>query len=215
MVVAAVVGLIVALVQAATQLQEQTFQYAMKFFAIVVTIFATASLAGAGLYRFTDRIFSDFPTPGRLRRRERPRRMAGARGCSPRTVGFSTIRLAVAFLVVPIFSNDIMPALVRNAVFASLGLVVAVVQPLDELIAGSAGYLLLVVAKEVFLGLSLGILFGIFLWAFEAAGEIIDTQVGTAQAQILDPFSGHRGDAVRRFPRAASSNLRVPLRRAG
>ena len=63
-VVAAVVGLIIAFVQAATQLQEQTFQYAMKFFAIVVTIFATASLAGAGLYRFTDRIFSDFPALG-------------------------------------------------------------------------------------------------------------------------------------------------------
>ena len=60
-IVAAVVGLLIALVQAATQLQEQTFQYAAKFFAIVVTIFATASLVGSTLYRFTDRIFSDFP----------------------------------------------------------------------------------------------------------------------------------------------------------
>ena len=56
-VVAAVVGLVIALVQAATQLQEQTFQYAAKFFAIVLTIFATASLMGGTLYRFTDRIF--------------------------------------------------------------------------------------------------------------------------------------------------------------
>lgn len=61
-VVAALVGILVAFVQAATQLQEQTFQYAVKFFAIVLTIFFTASLIGSSLYRFSDRIFSDFPT---------------------------------------------------------------------------------------------------------------------------------------------------------
>ena len=42
--VAAAVGLVIAFVQAATQLQEQTLQYVAKFFAIVVTIFITASL---------------------------------------------------------------------------------------------------------------------------------------------------------------------------
>ncbi|MFK7855247.1 MAG: type III secretion system export apparatus subunit SctS [Granulosicoccus sp.] len=61
-VVAALVGILIAFVQAATQLQEQTFQYAAKFFAIVVTIFLTASLIGSSLYRFSDRIFSDFPS---------------------------------------------------------------------------------------------------------------------------------------------------------
>jgi len=61
-VVAALVGILIALVQAATQVQEQTLQYAAKFFAIVATIFLTASLIGSSLYRFSDRIFSDFPT---------------------------------------------------------------------------------------------------------------------------------------------------------
>lgn len=55
-------GLLVALLQAATQLQEQTVQFAVKLFAIVLTIFATASLMGATLYQYTDRIFSDFPS---------------------------------------------------------------------------------------------------------------------------------------------------------
>ena len=59
--VAALVGLIVAFLQAATQLQEQTFAYALKFFAIVVTLFVTASLIGGTLYTFSDRIFVDFP----------------------------------------------------------------------------------------------------------------------------------------------------------
>lgn len=59
--VAALVGLLVAIIQAATQIQEQTFQYALKLFAIVLTLFATASLLGGTLYQFSDRVFSDFP----------------------------------------------------------------------------------------------------------------------------------------------------------
>jgi type III secretion protein S len=58
---ASVVGLLVAIVQAATQLQEQTLQYTLKFFAIVITIFVTASLLAGTLYRFTDRVFTEFP----------------------------------------------------------------------------------------------------------------------------------------------------------
>ena len=60
-IVASVAGLLVALVQAATQIQEQTLQYTAKFFAIVLTLFVTASLIGASLYRYSDRIFSEFP----------------------------------------------------------------------------------------------------------------------------------------------------------
>jgi type III secretion protein S len=59
-IVAAVVGILIAFVQAATQLQEQTMQYVAKFFAIVLTIFITASLLGGGLYQFGDRVFTDF-----------------------------------------------------------------------------------------------------------------------------------------------------------
>ena len=61
-VVAALVGLLIALIQAATQIQEQTFQYVAKFFAIVLTIFLTASLLGGTLFNYADRLFSEFPT---------------------------------------------------------------------------------------------------------------------------------------------------------
>lgn len=57
---ASAVGLLVAVVQAATQLQEQTLQYTLKFFAIVLTLFVTASLLAGSLYQFTDQIFSGF-----------------------------------------------------------------------------------------------------------------------------------------------------------
>ncbi len=59
-VVAALVGIVIAFFQAATQLQEQTFQYAMKFFAIVVTLFVMSTMMGSTLFQFSDRIFTDF-----------------------------------------------------------------------------------------------------------------------------------------------------------
>jgi type III secretion protein S len=59
---ASLVGLVIAFLQAATQLQEQTFPYAMKFLAVVLMLFLTASLLGGTLYTFADRIFSDFPS---------------------------------------------------------------------------------------------------------------------------------------------------------
>ncbi len=59
--VAAFVGLLIAFLQAATQLQEQTFQFAAKFVAVVVTLFVMASLMGGSLLRFTNRVFDEFP----------------------------------------------------------------------------------------------------------------------------------------------------------
>ena len=58
---AALVGLVVAFLQAATQLQEQTFAYAIKFTVIVITLFLTGALIGGTLYTYADKIVVDFP----------------------------------------------------------------------------------------------------------------------------------------------------------
>lgn len=58
---AAAVGLLVAIFQSATQLQEQTLQYTAKFLAIVLTLFVISALLGGALYRFGDRIFTELP----------------------------------------------------------------------------------------------------------------------------------------------------------
>jgi type III secretion protein S len=62
---ASIVGLLVAVVQAATQLQEQTLQYTLKFFAIVLSIFLTASLVAGSLFAYADGIFSSIGTVAR------------------------------------------------------------------------------------------------------------------------------------------------------
>ena len=54
-------SLVVAFLQAATQLQEQTLTYTLKFVTVTLTLLLTASVIGSTLYHFADRLFSDFP----------------------------------------------------------------------------------------------------------------------------------------------------------
>lgn len=59
-VLVSVAGLLVALVQAATQLQEQTLQFVIKFVVLVIALFATATFLGGSLHAYADKVFSDF-----------------------------------------------------------------------------------------------------------------------------------------------------------
>lgn len=56
-VAAAGVGTLVALLQALTQIQEQTLSFAIKLFVVVLVVYGTASWLGGELYNFSDRIF--------------------------------------------------------------------------------------------------------------------------------------------------------------
>lgn len=105
--------------------------------------------------------------------------------------GASTTRLVVAFLLLPLFSNELVPPLVRNSLFLALSIVVFTLQP-DIAISNLEGHQWAAIyAKEAFLGLAIGVFFGVFLWAFESAGVIIDSQIGSSMAMIFDPLSGH------------------------
>ena len=106
-------------------------------------------------------------------------------------LGLSTMRVAVAFLLVPLFTQDLIPALIRNALFLALGLLGLLVQEIKPLQMSSWEWAVLY-GREVLLGAALGFLFAGLMWSFEMAGQLIDTKVGSAQAQVLDPLSGHQ-----------------------
>ncbi len=61
LIVSMVVGLIVSLMQAATQVQEQTLTFVPKLVAVVVTLIALGPWIGATLLRFTRLLFEGFP----------------------------------------------------------------------------------------------------------------------------------------------------------
>jgi type III secretion protein S len=60
--VAAVVGIMVSLIQALTQVQEQTVSFAIKLIAVAVTIAAMSGLLGSELVNFATKLFDNFPS---------------------------------------------------------------------------------------------------------------------------------------------------------
>lgn len=60
-VVATVIGVLISLLQALTQVQEQTLGFAVKLIAISLTILFAASWMGAQLLLYTQDIFSHLP----------------------------------------------------------------------------------------------------------------------------------------------------------
>jgi type III secretion HrpO family protein len=64
-IVATVIGIIVSLLQALTQIQEQTLGFAVKLIAISLTIMFSASWMGAQMLLYTQDILLRFPLIGR------------------------------------------------------------------------------------------------------------------------------------------------------
>jgi type III secretion protein S len=62
---ATAVGLSVAVIQAATQIQEQTLPHVVKLIAITVTLIAMAGFFGSTLLNFSNQLFSNFPSMSR------------------------------------------------------------------------------------------------------------------------------------------------------
>ncbi len=54
-------GLLVSILQAVTQIQEQTLSFAIKLIAVIITLFLSASLIGESLHQFALRLFTNFP----------------------------------------------------------------------------------------------------------------------------------------------------------
>lgn len=116
----------------------------------------------------------------------------GSLGDTALVLGLATTRVAVAFLLVPLFTAELIPALVRNALFVSIALLSLLMQPAPQPLVLSSWQWVTMFAKEAFIGGAIGFFFAGIMWAFEAAGQVIDNKVGATQAQILDPLSGHQ-----------------------
>ena len=63
-IVATVIGLLVSLLQALTQVQEQTLGFAVKLIAISITLLAASSWMGGELLLYTQDIFKNFALLG-------------------------------------------------------------------------------------------------------------------------------------------------------
>lgn len=60
-VVASIVGIIVSLLQALTQVQEQTLSFGIKLIAVAATMAIMAGMMGSEMLNFTVKLFDTFP----------------------------------------------------------------------------------------------------------------------------------------------------------
>jgi len=119
-------------------------------------------------------------------------------------LGLSTVRLAVAFLLLPMFTQESLPALVRNSLFVGIGVITLAMQPTAVPPGLDVGSWVGLFAKEAFIGAVIGFFASSLLWAVESAGQLIDAKSGASLGAMVDPFSGNQ-----------SSNTGVLLARIG
>ncbi|EGQ9098456.1 MULTISPECIES: type III secretion system export apparatus subunit SctT [Vibrio] len=101
-------------------------------------------------------------------------------------------RLMACFIFLPILSKQMLGGtMVRNGVLCSLALFIFPMINQQTLPAETDGiWLIMILGKEVLIGLLIGFVAAIPFWAIEAAGFLVDNQRGAAMASMFNPTLG-------------------------
>ncbi|TCP30315.1 flagellar biosynthetic protein FliR [Scopulibacillus darangshiensis] len=99
------------------------------------------------------------------------------------------VRLASFFVTMPVFAYRTIPGRVKVGLAAILALIVTTAIYHGEPVSLNAMYPLLVI-KEAVVGLSIGFVAGLLLYAVQLAGAFIDLQMGFAIANTINPENG-------------------------
>jgi type III secretion protein T len=107
-------------------------------------------------------------------------------------IAISSVRTAVALLMLPMLATTLVPGLVRGGL--GLSLIVPIVaanveKPLQ--IEFTALPILLLFLRESAVGVVIGLGYGAFCAGLQAVGEIIDHQTGLTFTQNIDPVRGN------------------------
>jgi flagellar biosynthesis protein FliR len=104
------------------------------------------------------------------------------------------IRVSGFFFLTPLFGGRNIPVQLKTALAMMLALLMAPVVAADPAAAGYAGLpfadLLLVILKELMVGITLGMVSAFIFSAVQVGGMFIDMQLGFAMANVFDPASG-------------------------
>ena len=105
-------------------------------------------------------------------------------------IGVASMRFAMAFVIVPVFSPTVIPGTVRNSLIVAFGLLTATLPMTFTPAELNAAQWLTLYAREAAAGITIGFFFGTLIWAMGAAGELIDTKIGATVGQLVDPLTG-------------------------
>jgi len=108
-------------------------------------------------------------------------------------LAFAMPRVLALFALVPLFSREALPGLLRAGVAVSIGVLVApaLVEGGETAMQADVLVLLAIALKEAVVGMMLGFAVAVPFWALEGVGYLIDTQRGASIASVLDPVTGN------------------------
>ncbi|MDO7905818.1 flagellar biosynthetic protein FliR [Paenibacillus sp. JX-17] len=98
-------------------------------------------------------------------------------------------RITSFFVVAPIFSTRGVPNIFKVGISAMLSIMITLIYGINQKVPTDVSYVLLV-AREVLIGLLLGFVAYLIFTAIQTAGALIDFQVGFAMATVYDPMTG-------------------------
>jgi type III secretion protein T len=108
-------------------------------------------------------------------------------------------RLLAVFIVTPIFSGRMIMGMARNGIILLLAIFMSPMAGNVALETIPVVTWLLIAGKEALIGLMLGLGFGIFIWAIQSVGDLIDFQTGSSNAYFFDPVAGHENGPTGEF----------------
>ncbi len=117
-------------------------------------------------------------------------------------LSFALVLCRVSAFVIawPIIGTPTVPNMVKIFLIVILGVAVFPVVKVDlTLLQAATESLILVVIREVAVGLTLAFVLRLFFFAISIAGELLSMSMGLASAQIFNPALGITSNAVEQF----------------
>ena len=107
---------------------------------------------------------------------------------------FTVPRMMAALSISPFFGQQFIGGIARQVVIMALALLAApIVWASDFSLEEQGGWslaIMLILVKEIVLGMLIGFASGIVFWIAEGTGFFIDNQRGSSMAESFDPMSG-------------------------
>ena len=107
-------------------------------------------------------------------------------------LAYASVRIQAALLIVPLFSRQVVPGLVRNSL--GVGLALPLLPGIEASLGGGLPDVVsmtVTILKEGLIGTLIGYSVAILFWAVEAVGFLIDNQRGASIASTLNPLTGN------------------------
>lgn len=110
------------------------------------------------------------------------------------------LRASGLFLIAPILGHRVFPVPAKVGLVILFALILLAASPnMTVPQSDSLGDLVVLAAKELFVGFAIGFLFALLLMGVQTAGDIVSYQIGFALANVMDPDQGHEVTTLGQF----------------